>query len=77
MESRNARTLKISEDMIARQRVLSITRISTIGCNTDGCENDPTHAALVFVVLLDGKRLSVVRHLCDSCSMAMRPEGSA
>jgi len=61
--------VKISLDRVASQRVLSWNTLQEVGCQTEGCEDHPTHLALVEVTLDTGQTFSTVQHYCTTCAL--------
>ncbi len=61
--------LQIPLDQVASQKIIAVGRISEIGCSTADCKSEPTHVALVAVVLANGHRLSMITHYCETCSL--------
>lgn len=61
--------VKISLDRVASQRVLSWNTLEEIGCQTPGCDDAPTHLALVEVTLDTGQTFTTVQHYCSTCAL--------
>lgn len=65
-----ARAVKIPLSRVLAQRTLSISSLADMGCQTSGCDEHPTHVALVEVTLDSGESFSSVQHLCPVCALA-------